>query len=233
MVIKKKFYTVGVTGFAPFREYDYNTSVMVRDGVPALITRKDKLPITVFKYPHDIKCIYTDVLALTPELWSGKRSVYELGSSSHKTVDIDLMLHIGMHPDDDVYFFEKRARRGKYEHAGEDGRLLSRDALKGQPDRLFVELDVESIVARVVKSMPDNFGIKTSDDAGLYFCELITFCSLALLDKRQEFGRVAFLHVPKDRTEESIRRGVKVATALIVECVDSLPNDYKKIGRSS
>ena len=44
---------------------------------------------------------------------------------------------------------------------------------------------------------------------------------------------MAFLHVPKDKTEESIRRGVKVATALIVECVDSLPNDYKKMGRSS
>lgn len=177
MVIKKKCYTVGVTGFAvrmqqhppyssphhsplstdrsqPFREYDYNTSAMVRDGLPALIKRKDKSPITILKYPHDIKCIYTDVLVLTPELWSGKRSVYELGSSSHKTFGIDLMLHIGMHPDDDVYFFEKRARRGKYEHAGEDRRLLSRDALKGQPDTLFVELDVENIVARVAKSMP-------------------------------------------------------------------------------
>ena len=44
---------------------------------------------------------------------------------------------------------------------------------------------------------------------------------------------MAFLHVPKDRTEESIRRGVKVATALIVECVHSLPNDYRKIGSSS
>ena len=64
------------------------------------------------------------------------------------------MLHIGMHPDDEVYFVEKRARRGKYEHAGEDGRVLSRDALKGLPDRLFVELDVENIVARVVESMP-------------------------------------------------------------------------------
>ena len=143
-----------LTHHQPFREYDYNTSAMVRDSLPPLITRKDKAPITILKYPHDIECIYTDVLALTPELWSGKRSVYELGSSSHKTVGLDLMLHIGMHPDDDVYFFEKRARRGKYEHPGEDGRLLSRDALKGQPERLFVELDVENIVARVVKSMP-------------------------------------------------------------------------------
>lgn len=79
----------------------------------------------------------------------------------------------------------------------------------------------------------DNVEIKISSDAGLHFCELITFCSLALLDKRQEFGRVAFLHVPKDRTEESIRRGVKVAMALIVECVDTLPSDYKKMDRSS
>ena len=127
---------------------------MVRDGLPTLLTRRNKPPITILKYPYDIKCIYDEVLALTPELWSGKRSVYELDSSSQKTVNIDLMLHIGMHPDDDVYFFEKRARRGKYEHAGEDGKLLSRDALKGLPDVLFVEFDVENVVARVAESLP-------------------------------------------------------------------------------
>lgn len=128
---------------------------MVRDGLPALIARNDEPPISILRYPHDIECIYTDVLALTPELWSGKRSVYELDNiSSHKTVSIDLMLHIGMHPDNSGYFFEKQARRGKYERAGEDGKLLSRDALKGEPDRLFVELDIEGVVARVANSMP-------------------------------------------------------------------------------
>ena len=68
--------------------------------------------------------------------------------------------------------------------------------------------------------------IKTSNDAGLYFCEFITYCSLALLHQRKEFGRVMFLHVPKDQSRESIERGVKVATALIVECVGSLPDGY-------
>ena len=44
---------------------------------------------------------------------------------------------------------------------------------------------------------------------------------------------MAFLHVPKDKTEDSIRRGVKIATALITECVDSLPDDFEKTGRYS
>ena len=70
--------------------------------------------------------------------------------------------------------------------------------------------------------------VKTSNDAGLYFCELITYCSLALLNKREEFGRAVFLHVPKDQSVESIERGVMVATALIAECVDSLPEIYER-----
>ena len=69
--------------------------------------------------------------------------------------------------------------------------------------------------------------METSNDAGLYFCELISYLSLATLHKRKEFGRVVFLHVPKLRTEDSVDKGVKVATSLISACVDSLPGDYK------
>ena len=61
------------------------------------------------------------------------------------------MIHIGMHPDDDVWFLEKRARKGKYEYAGDDGQMLSRDALKGFPEKLCVDFDVEDIAARVRK----------------------------------------------------------------------------------
>lgn len=60
------------------------------------------------------------------------------------------MIHIGMHPDDEVYFVEKRARRQRYEHAGVDGRLLAKNALKGQPEKLFVGFDVDEMVGRVV-----------------------------------------------------------------------------------
>lgn len=38
--------------------------------------------------------------------------MYELGSKSKKRVDVDLMIHLGMHPDEEGFFVEKRARVG-------------------------------------------------------------------------------------------------------------------------
>ncbi|KAL8951005.1 MAG: hypothetical protein Q9222_002981 [Ikaeria aurantiellina] len=248
--MKRKSFTVAVTGFGPYREYDYNTSISVRDGLPSHIVRKNHPPIHILKYPHDINCIYTEVLSLVPQLWSGQPSVFEPGSASTKPLEIDLMIHIGMHPDDDGWFLEKRARRGKYEQPGDDGKMLARDALRGHPEKLFVDFDVEDLATKVREmvnvspslstneTMPtvetknsnkdDDTIVKTSYDAGLYFCELISFLSLSVLEKRQEFGRVVFLHVPKKRDEESIARGIKVAIALITVCVDSLPGNYGK-----
>lgn len=63
------------------------------------------------------------------------------------------MIHIGMHPDNDGYFLEKRARREKYEHLGEDGKPFPRNALKGQPERLFVGFDLEDVAPRVRRSL--------------------------------------------------------------------------------
>ena len=38
---------------------------------------------------------------------------------------------------------------------------------------------------------------------------------------------MVFLHVPTTKDEEAIRRGVEVALALIQECIDALPGDYR------
>lgn len=140
--MKKKSYTVAVTGFGVrahpslrlqveetnagqrYREYDYNNSITIRDGIPSTIVRKGKPPINIVKYPHDINCIYFELLDLAPELWSVKRSVYEPKCKSTKMLEINLMIHTGMHPDEDDYILEKRARREKYEHPGDDGKYL-------------------------------------------------------------------------------------------------------------
>ncbi|KAL8820819.1 MAG: hypothetical protein Q9223_001043 [Gallowayella weberi] len=212
----------------PYREYSYNNSSAILAGLPDYIPLKHKPPINILKYPYEINCIYTELLSLAPQLWNGKRSVYEPDSASTKPLEIDLMIHIGMHPDDDVWFFEKRARREKYELPGDDGKFLPKEALKGQPERLSVGFDVDDIATRVRRSIPDDITVKTSNEAGLYFCELLSYLSLAILDERKEFGRVVFLHVPKLRGVESIERGIKVATALITECINSLPGDYQK-----
>ncbi|KAL8925441.1 MAG: hypothetical protein Q9208_003533 [Pyrenodesmia sp. 3 TL-2023] len=138
----------------PYREFNYNNSSTIRNGIPSTIARKGKPPINIVKYPHDISCVYSELLDLAPELWSGKRSVYEPGSNSNKTLEIDLMIHIGMHPDEGDYFLEKRAWREKYEHSGDNGKYLNRDALKGQPEKLLVGFDVEDIAEKVRQSLP-------------------------------------------------------------------------------
>lgn len=153
--MKKKSYTVAITGFGPYREYTYNNSSDIRNAIPPTISRKGKPAINIIKYPHDINCTYAELLALTPELWNGKRSVYEPDSSyAEKMLKIDLMIHMGMHPDDEDFFLEKRARRGKYELPGDDGKFLNRDALKGLPERLDVGFDVEDIAAKVQICLP-------------------------------------------------------------------------------
>lgn len=102
--------TNSLKSIQPFRDYDFNSSGLVRDGLPSQIIRKDKSPINILKYPHDVNCVYDEVLAVGTKLWSGRRSVYELGSKSEKRVDVDLMIHLGMHPDEEGFFVEKRAR---------------------------------------------------------------------------------------------------------------------------
>ncbi|KAL8985102.1 MAG: hypothetical protein Q9205_001085 [Flavoplaca limonia] len=220
--MKRKSYTVAVTGFGPYREYTYNNASLIRSGLPSIIitssNNPQNPPIHILKYPHDINCIYSELLSLTPQLWNGQRSVYEPGSKSTKHVELDVMIHIGMHPDDsEEWFLEKRARRGKYEFAGDDGRCLGKgEAVKGGKEVLSQDKD------------PD-IKITTSNDAGLYFCELISYLSLSILSERHEFGRVIFLHVPKTRTDESVQKGIKVTKALIEACVESLPGSYDTV----
>ncbi|KAI4190991.1 MAG: hypothetical protein L6R41_000441 [Letrouitia leprolyta] len=152
--MKRKSYTVAITGFGPYREFDYNNSSSIRNSIPSTISRKGKPPIKTVKYPHDIKCTYTELLVLAPELWNGKGSVYEPDSNSEKVLEIDLMIHMGMHPNDEGFFLEKRARREKYELPGDDGKFLNRDALKVLPGRLDVGFDVEDVAAKMRRCLP-------------------------------------------------------------------------------
>ena len=62
-----------------------------------------------------------------------------------------------MHPDTDVYFIEKRARREKYVHVDEDGKVLNSDVLKGRPRELVVGFDVDDIAEEVRESLPVSF----------------------------------------------------------------------------
>lgn len=52
------------------------------------------------------------------------------------------------------YVLEKRARRDGYSKAGEDGKFLPSDALKGMPEELNVGFDVYDVSAKMSKSLP-------------------------------------------------------------------------------
>lgn len=67
--------------------------------------------------------------------------------------------------------------------------------------------------------MQSSVPVRLSDDAGLYFCELQLFLSLAHIDEKKKTQRAEFLHVPKETDEAAIARGVQVASALLIELV--------------
>jgi hypothetical protein len=135
---------------------------MIRDALPDQISRPNKHPINILKYSNDILCNYSDVLELTPELWNGKRSVYDTNCSPDETVHIDVMLHIGMNAGDNMYDFEMRARREKYEEPGENGVYLSPKELKGLPEELRPGFNIKDVAARVAKALPVSLA-KTSE----------------------------------------------------------------------
>jgi hypothetical protein len=127
---------------------------MIRNGLPNHISRPGKPPIRIHKYPHDIVCKYTEVLQLMPQLWGGKRAVFDPNGMPDEKVSIDAMVHIGMNPASNDYLFEKRARRDGYEEPGDDGVYLSPDALEGLPEELHTGFDLEGIAAQVKRSLP-------------------------------------------------------------------------------
>lgn len=45
-------------------------------------------------------------------------------------------------------------KRGKYEHPGDDGKLLPRDVFKGQLEKLLVGFNVEDVAVRMRRSLP-------------------------------------------------------------------------------
>jgi pyrrolidone-carboxylate peptidase len=68
--------------------------------------------------------------------------------------------------------------------------------------------------------------IRNSDDAGKYFCELEFYSSLATLYERDDFAKVAYLHVPPFRhemVELDTEASTALAFSLIGVLVDQLP----------
>ena len=102
-------------------EYDYNTSLMVRDALPELIEQIGTKDIRILKYARVTRDTYADVRRVSKEIWNGQRPLFlpspPFGETEEK-LDIDYILHLGM---------VAVARRDGYELPGDDGQYVDSD----------------------------------------------------------------------------------------------------------
>ncbi|KAL8670304.1 MAG: hypothetical protein Q9224_007683 [Gallowayella concinna] len=214
-------------------EYDFNTSLMVRDALPDLIERAGKRNIKIFKYARVTRDTYEDVRRVSKEIWSGQRSLFLPKSQADETdekLDVSLILHLGMVAlgwEIDQFRFETVARRDGYELPGDDGQHVDSKALEelGLPKTLTTCFNIEAAWRNVKAKFPDH-PIYLSHDAGLYFCEFRLYSSLAepLLSEsyREKAGRTVFQHLPQGHTVEDIA----LARDVTVEFIRNLADDY-------
>ncbi|KAL8842270.1 MAG: hypothetical protein Q9170_000596 [Blastenia crenularia] len=151
-------------------EYDYNTSLMIRDALPEAIERVDKGRIRVFKYARVTRDIYEDVRRVSKEIWSGQPSLFlplpQLGEAKDN-LDISLVLHLGivaLEWQPDQFRFETVARRNGYELPGDDGQYVNSKELKdlGLSEILTTSFDVEVAWRQLKDNFPLAFGTGTA-----------------------------------------------------------------------
>ncbi|KAK0706138.1 hypothetical protein B0T26DRAFT_862104 [Lasiosphaeria miniovina] len=207
------FIHVVVTAGGPYLEWDFNTSAMIRDALPAAITRPGAEPIKITKHPDNVQCSYGPCTQLIESVWNHPNNK-----------KVDLAVHIGMNPPFPGFYFETRARRDGFAALGHDGLPFPKEltAPGGQwadlPAELRPGFDMLRVRGEVVAR---GAQITVSDDAGLYFCEFQLLTSLAAVRDRPERGHAVFLHVPEDKSEKDISLGRDVA----VEFITALAND--------
>lgn len=148
-------------------EYDFNTSQLVRDALPDIITRSNKRNIRILKYFRDTLDTYDDVRHVSRDIWSGKRSLFlpkPEPNDKEEHVNVDFILHLGMIAlgwDHNQFRFETTARRDGYNLPGDDGKFVDSDQLKrlGLPETLSTSLDVNAAWRKVKECYPVSTSI--------------------------------------------------------------------------
>ncbi|KAL8658194.1 MAG: hypothetical protein Q9226_001192 [Calogaya cf. arnoldii] len=222
----KKAFTVVVTGVAPFKDNERNATQDVKAKIPDLIERKGKSPIKIINFPYNFRNVITD-MDIIPTLWNQEMKVYDGDCNEGERIYVDAMLHMGITSGGD-WQVEKVAHRDGYDWVGDDEKALPEhnggkgERREGLPEILTPVYDVEKIVERIKKDLPD-LPAKASTDAGLKYCEFILYTSLATLHKRGESKRALFFHHPMEKgTEEDIQNGAKVAVSVITSMIDQV-----------
>jgi len=225
-MIRENEYTVVVTAAAPFKDNETNPTQDVKAKLPDRIEREGRKSINVIKYPVDFRNVITDMDTI-PKLWNREKRVYDPDCAEDEKIYIDAILHLGMNFAD-YWQVEKIARRDGYDWVGDDGVPLPKynggkgERWEGLPEELRPMFDVDKIVNRLQKELPD-LETKTSTNAGLLYCEFIFYTSLAALYKRDEKARTLFLHHAGKKTDkDDIAQSAKVAVSVICSMVDQI-----------
>lgn len=142
------------------KEYNFNTSAMIRDSIPnSSLTGTDK-DIHVLKYPIDVECTFESMGNMIDEVWSRKLAVFHPGAQDNQTIDYNLVIHMGMREGEDRICFESMARKERMKFKGLDGKGLPSkyDAVgglwEGVPGVLHPDLDIAGAAEKVALQYP-------------------------------------------------------------------------------
>lgn len=160
-----------------------------------------------------LNIINVPLIALTPPL--PLLPTWQAGSGDEQ-YNYDIHLHVGVSASRSHISIERRARRYGYSVADamHEGPPSARNTISGKSLAGFIgeewglpdahgefrsTLDVDRLVQDLSKKWPGQ--IQISEDAGLYLCEYLYYCSLATGQRvstasQQPAKPVVFIHIP-------------------------------------
>jgi pyroglutamyl-peptidase len=189
-----------------------------------------RIPIRVIVHPYDIPVCYSDVRALVPRLYDAYSS------------EVDIWLHFGMRPNQDVYSVEQLGRRdGYHKHKDITGESLPvNHFFQGFPERLESTLDLDDIFARWRSKLLDSpeispqlggVRIRKSRDHGHFICDFLYYSMLAEHWKRKsgtvqdsrpmDQMPVLFMNVPTKNSLEQLQEARHVTIQLLQALAES------------
>ncbi|GMS90320.1 hypothetical protein PENTCL1PPCAC_12495, partial [Pristionchus entomophagus] len=164
-----------VTGFGPFGPLETNPSAEV---AKALSTYPlDDCEV----HSHEMRVVYSEVKDTVPKLWVD--------------YDPDLVIHLGVHPEQNCVKIEKQAFADGYCRLDVNGCVPHDNKCVVNLDQpLRSSIDVDSLVEKTREDLKEKIGdlaIQSSEDPGRYLCGFSYYLSLC-----NDNSKALFVHIP-------------------------------------
>ncbi|KAI9890582.1 MAG: hypothetical protein M1814_003780 [Vezdaea aestivalis] len=207
----------------PFPPFKTNPASLVLNLLPSSIKKQHDWPSIELRVQEPVPVTYEATQSLPTKLFGGL---------DDRTARPDFVIHIGMAAQRH-FSIEQQARRDGYFRPDAD-RVTLKDGVvrtwvdEGDPEMLTSKVDVQFVAKKVAESLnhseggTKSFDVRKSEDAGLYLCEFIYYCSLRWwwLDGSPDHAPgIVFLHIPAEVKEADIDRAAKVVQELAIALV--------------